>query len=89
MRRLHQIHQSHKSGFMSARCRVISLLVILVSILLFSCATLTQQSADISTHALHPSPIFNFQIVIADGVYRDDFDIMFLSHTKLIGFIFI
>lgn len=50
--------------------RVTSLLVILGTTLLFGSATLTQRSADIATQEPHPSPINNFQIVIADGVYR-------------------
>lgn len=55
---------------MFTRLRVTSLLVILVTTLLFGCATPTQRSADISTQEPHPSPINNFQVVIADGVYR-------------------
>src|SRR5271157_2878542 len=53
---------------MFTRLRVISLLVILGTTLLFGCATM--KSADIPTQEPHPSPINNFQIVIADGVYR-------------------
>jgi protein tyrosine/serine phosphatase len=55
---------------MFTRLRVTSLLVILGTTLLFGCATPTQRSADIATQEPHPSPINNFQIVIADGVYR-------------------
>ena len=55
---------------MFTRLRVTSLLVILVTTLLFGCAPSTQRSADISTQEPHPSPINNFQVVIADGVYR-------------------
>ncbi|MGP1685073.1 MAG: tyrosine-protein phosphatase, partial [Giesbergeria sp.] len=55
---------------MLTRLRVTSLLVILGTTLLFGCATPTQRSADIATQEPHPSPINNFQIVIADGVYR-------------------
>ncbi len=55
---------------MFSRPRVSSLLVILVTTLLSGCATPTQPSADISSQKQHPSPINNFQVVVADGVYR-------------------
>ena len=55
---------------MFTHLRVTLLLVVLGTILLFGCATATQRSADIATQEPHPSPINNFQIVIADGVYR-------------------
>jgi len=55
---------------MFTHLRVTSLLVILGTTLLLGCATVTQRSADIATQEPHPSPINNFQIVIADGVYR-------------------
>jgi protein tyrosine/serine phosphatase len=55
---------------MSTRHRIISLLVLLATTLLFGCATPTQWSADIATQELHPSPINNFQIVVPGGIYR-------------------
>jgi protein tyrosine/serine phosphatase len=55
---------------MYIRLRYASLLVILGTALLIGCTTSTRQSADIATQEPHPSPINNFQIVIADGVYR-------------------
>ncbi len=50
--------------------RFTSLLVILVSTLLYGRATPTQPSADISTQKPHQSSIPNFQVVIQNGVYR-------------------
>lgn len=55
---------------MFTRLRVTSFYVPLVTTLLFGCATLTQPSSDISTQEPHPSPINNFHVVTADGVYR-------------------
>ncbi len=55
---------------MLTRFGVTSLFAILGTTLLFSCAAPTQRSADIATQEPHPSPINNFQIVIADGIYR-------------------
>jgi protein tyrosine/serine phosphatase len=50
--------------------RAIFILALLLITLLFGCATPTLMSADIATQEPHPSPINNFQIVDADGVYR-------------------
>jgi len=54
---------------MFTHLRDTSLLAILGTTLLFGCAT-QQPSADIATQDPHPSPINNFQVVIADSIYR-------------------
>jgi protein tyrosine/serine phosphatase len=55
---------------MFTHLRITAPLVVLGTSLLFGCATPTQPSADIATQVPHQSPINNFQIVIADGIYR-------------------
>src|SRR5437764_12525469 len=51
-------------------CAVICLAMLGVCLILTACVTSTRRSADICSQEPHPSPINNFQIVIADGVYR-------------------
>ncbi|MEO6800069.1 MAG: tyrosine-protein phosphatase [Rhodanobacter sp.] len=55
---------------MFARVKSISLLTVILTTLLFGCATTTPRSADIPYQTPHPSPITNFQVVDSDGIYR-------------------